>query len=196
MLKARAFSPTISVPVLALVLGVIFAVIALSIWGGNSVSGLNDGGSIKGVVDWVHQDANGNILARALLDNTTMDLIKDDARGRLGVSATLADADLYDEIALCSNNVSGLACTLSTVGSITEANPQEGTGVAGGTGVFSVALTFTATGAVTIEELQLVKGNNADAAVPTTSEIGAWQNVAVTLANGDTLTITWTVTIS
>lgn len=195
-MRARVFSPKIGAPVFALVGAAIFVAFALSIWGSGSVSGLNDGGSIKGVIEWTHQDANGTVLARSLKDNTTLDLIKNDARGRIGVSSTLADADLYDEIALCSNDASGAACTLSTVGNITEANPQEGSGSAGGTGVYSVALTFTATGAVTIEELQLVKGNNADAAVPTTSEIGAWQNVSVTLANGDTLTITWTVTIS
>lgn len=169
---------------------------AVFVWGGGSEAGLTDGGRIKGVVEWTHRDASGAVLGHSLLDNTTLDLIKNDARGRLGVSSTLADADLYDEIALCSSNSSGAACTLSTVGNITEANPQEGTGSAGGTGVFSVALTFTATGAVTIEELQLVKGNNADGDVPTTSEIGAWQNVSVTLADTDTLTVTWTVTVS
>lgn len=169
---------------------------AVFVWGGGSEAGLTDGGRISGVVEWTHRDASGAVLGHALFDNTTLDLIKNDARGRLGVSSTLVDADLYDEIALCSNNATGTACTLSTVGNITEANPQEGAGSAGSTGVFSVALTFTATGAVVIEELQLVKGNNADGDVPTTSEIGAFQDVSVNLANTDTLTVTWTVTIS
>lgn len=172
------------------------AFLVIFAWTGGSGAGLSDSSRITGVVEWTHKDASGAVLAYSLLDNTTLDLIKNDASGRLGVSSTLADADLYDEIALCSTNSSGAACTLSTPGNITEANPQEGTGSAGGTGVFSVALTFTATGAVTIEELQLVKGNNADTDVPTASEIGAWQNVSVTLANTDTLTVTWTVTVS
>ena len=53
-------------------------------------------------------------------------------------------------------------------------------------------MTFTATGAATIEELQLTSG----AAVDTTVEAaGAWQNVSITLADTDTLTVTWTVDI-
>ena len=182
---------------LAIIAAALMTLFAFFAWGGGSENGLTDGGRIKGVVEWTHRDASGAVLGYSLLDNTILALIKDDSRDRLGVDATtLAAADFYDEIALCSNDAGGIACTLSTVANITENNPQEGAGVAGSTGVFSVALTFTATGAVTIEELQLVKGTNADGEIPTASEIGAWQNVSVTLANTDTIQITWTVTIA
>ena len=194
-MRTGVFSSTTGVRVIAVALAAILAAFALSVWRGGPVSGLNDGGRIKGVVEWTHRDAGGAVLGQSLRDNTTTDLIKNDARDRLGFSSTLTDADLSDEIALLSDNPGGAATgTLST--NTTEANPQEGAGAQGGTGVFSVTLTFTATGTVTIEELQLVNGDNADTEVPTAAEIGAWQNVAVTLENGDTLTVTWTVTVS
>ncbi len=190
-------SPVVGVPVLLALLAAFMGFYALFVWGSASGSSLSDGGRIKGVVEWTHMDASGAVLGHSLFDNTTMPLIKDDARTRLGTNATLADADLYNEIALCSNDVSGLVCTLSDVNFIDEFNPQEGTVVAGAaTGVYTVAATFAASGAVLIEELQLVKGNNADNQAPTNLEIGAWQNVSVTLATGDTLTVTWTITVS
>ena len=194
-MRTGVFSSTIGVRVLAVVLAAILAALALSTWGGSSFSGLNDGGRIKGVVEWTHRDAGGAVLGQSLRDNTTLDEIKNDARDRLGFSSTLTDADLYDEIALLSDNPGGLATgTLST--NTTENNPQEGAGTQGGTGEYSVVLTFTATGTVTIEELQLVNGDNGDTEVPIATEIGAWQNVSVTLENGDTLTVTWTITVS
>lgn len=196
---ARVVSPKIGAPVVVLLLAAVYVAFALSNWGGSSVTGLNDGGSIKGVIEWTHRDAVGNIIKSVVINNTTVDLIKNDARARLGVAGTTepaTDNDLYDNISLCSADVSGVQCTLSTVANITESNPQTGTGTAGATGVYSVQVTFTATGAVTAEELQLSKGAVTDGTPATTAQIGAWQNVSLTLANGDTLTITWTITVS
>lgn len=198
-MSARIVSPKIGAPLLILALGAIFFAFMLSLGGGGSAAGVNDNGTIRGSIEWTQRDSMGNVIETVSIKNTTLDLIKNDARARLGVDGTTAPTgndDLYDNISLCSNDASGAQCTLATVANITETNPQDGTGATGGTGVFTVAVTFTATGAVTAEELQLSKGSVSDGTPATTSQIGAWQNVSITLGNGDTLTITWTVTVS
>ena len=191
-------SVAISIP--ALLILAVAALMAFFAFGSATGSEFADGGRIKGVVEWVQRDATDVVLNQSLSGNTTMDLIKDDARARLGVSGTTAptsDTDLYDNITLCGTDDSGGLCsTISDVSNITENNPQSGTGATGATGVYTVALTFTASGAVTIEELQLSKGAVVDGTPPSTANIGAFQNVSVTLANGDTLTVTWTITVS
>ena len=75
-----------------------------------------------------------------------------------------------------------------------DANPADGTNAAGATGIYTVTKTFTASGASTIAELNLTRGAAVNGTLETT--VGAWQAVTITLANTDTLQVTWTITVS
>ena len=155
--------------------------------------------AIVGQIAYIVRDSSGNIKENIVIPNTTVALFKNDARARLGVAGTTAptsDDDLYDNISLCGADASGGLCGTFTAANVTENNPQDGTGSTGGEGVYSVVVTFNATGAVTIEELQLSKGSVTNGTAPSTSQIGAYQNVSITLANGDSIQITWTITVS
>ena len=55
-------------------------------------------------------------------------------------------------------------------------------------------MTFTATGAATILQILLVKETNGGTIA--VGDVFAFQDVNITLANGDTVTFTWTVTAS
>jgi len=84
-------------------------------------------------------------------------------------------------------------CTLITA--VDEANPKTAATVNAGTATYNIVQTFTANSGITITELQLVK-NPTDTTQPVVGEIGAFRDVSVTLADTDTIQITWTVTIS
>ncbi len=58
-MRTGVLTSTIGVRVIAMALAAILAAFALSTWGSGSVSGLNDGGRITGVVEWTHRDAGG-----------------------------------------------------------------------------------------------------------------------------------------
>ena len=108
---------------------------------------------------------------------------------------------------MCTDNGSGLACaivdlnedngTFGTNPADTTPSPNVDAGGGDTIGTFEAVNTFTCTATgdgacTTIEEIQLAKGSAVDG-TPDTQ--GAWQNVAVTLNDGDTIQITWTVDI-
>lgn len=168
--------------------------------GYNQGESATDGGTIAGYIEYTVRDASGNVKAHKLARNTTTDTLKNAARARLGVDGTTlaaANADLFDNIQACSANATGGACTLVTHTLLqvsgANANPADGTNTAGGTGVYTTVVAWTATGALTIEELQLTSGAVTSGTAQTA---GAFQDVSITLANTDTLTVTWTITIS
>lgn len=151
---------------------------------------------IIGLIEFTVFDSNGNLKEHRIIHNATLTGFKNAARERLGIDGSLtgtSNTDLYDNIQLCSNDVSGdsSTCTLSAN---LDANPADGTNTSGATGVYSTVKTFTASGASTIEEMQLTRGAATNSTKDT--NVGAWQNVSITLANTDTLQVTWTVTIS
>jgi hypothetical protein len=178
----------------------LLVVVALALAGGfylglsRENSGVTDRGTVAGLIEYTVRDASGNIKMSRLIHNTTMAALLNDARARLGVDGTTLasnNSDLYDNIQACSAATSGASCTLS---SALDANPADGTNTSETeSGNYKVVKTFTASGASTIAELQLTRG----AATSGTAEtnIGAFQGVSITLANGDTLQITWTIDI-
>lgn len=185
------------VPMLVLV--ALMAFWALWAWGVGGGAGASDIGRVSGVIEWTQRDASGNVLSHQTIHNTTTTLLKNHIRTLLGTAGGPAgvttDADLYDNIQLLTANdvnreVTPIAGDLSA--NLT-ANPADGTNADGATGVYTTVVTFTATGASTIEELQLTKGA-ATSGTPET--IGAYQDVSITLASTDTLEVTWTVTIN
>ena len=162
---------------------------------------------IRGFVEYVVYDADGNVKFESGRLNTTLDGFIDDAASLLSVAGTTTGAaTLYDNIQLCSDNGSGLACTIVDLDedSGAENNPAAATisssvDAGGGdtVGTYEGVKTFTciATGdnaCTTIEEIQLAKGTISDGVASTQ---GAYQNVSTTLNDGDTIQITWTVDI-
>ncbi len=191
----KVLRPSTSIPVL-----LTLAVAMLGFWGfttrSASPSGTEESARIIGLIEFTILDANGNLKEHRIIHNTTLAGFKNSARDRLGVDGSLtsvSNTDLYDNIQLCSNDVSGDASTC-TLSANLDANPADGANTSGGTGVYSTVKTFTASGASTIEEMQLTRGSAVNATKDT--NVGAWQNVSITLANTDTLQVTWTVTIS
>jgi hypothetical protein len=154
---------------------------------------------IKGWVEYTVRDAQGDIRFQSARHNTKLTAFLNDARDRLGGAdgslTGLGNTDLYDNIQACSADASGGACTLS---SNLTANPADGTQSTlagdGDGGNYQTVVTFTASGgSSTIEELQLTKGAATNGVADTGR--GAWQNVSITLASGDTLQVTWTIDI-
>ena len=156
---------------------------------------------ISGKIEYVVRDASGNIKQQMIIHNTSTSTILDAARDRLGgadgtLSGLSDDTGLFDNVQLVNTDLSGSApsqAQLSEPDNLNENNPLDGTQSDGATGVYQTVAAFTASGAVVIEELQLTSGAGAD---DTPETPGAFQNVSITLASGDSLTITWTVTIS
>lgn len=182
---------------LPLILIGITALGAFTLWsvlGNSEVDALGESASIKGEIAYVVRDPAGAVKEQRSIHNTTLAALKNDARARLGVDASgLGVNDLYDNIQAVGSDISGATPTDPQLTANLDANPADGTSTAGGSGVYTTVKTFTASGTATIEELQLTKG----AAVNGTAEApGAWQNTSITLASGDTLQVTWTITIN
>ncbi len=175
----------------------------LAIWSfgsANGAAGVDP--RISANVEYTVVDALGNVKAHEFFHNATSDHILDDANDAISDSSfTVGSATVFTGIAICSdepndgaaNGFAPATCTLITA--VTENNPVTAGAVNLGEQTYNVVQTFTATGAITIEELQLVK-NPVDTTVPVVGNIGAVRDVAVTLANTDTIQITWTVTIT
>ena len=192
--------------------------------GGTSNGGLNDGVTYKGFVEWSVFDANGNLKQynnshnalntdQGLSDTvnrliggvtTEIDLIVGSTEGTgadsfarifLAEVARSAggDAQVYESTDQVENVGSDTAD--DTVGS----NPAQGvvTASTGANGSGTVVLTFEAEATETITELALVTTASrtaaTDGAIADTA-ILAVQDVDITLADEDTLAITWTVT--
>ena len=160
-----------------------------------SGGGIGESFGIKGIVSYEVRGADGVLKAFRTHPNATLDLFLNNTRDRLGKAgepaAVTGDDNLVDNIQACSGDVSGAACTLAA--NLT-ANPIDGTNATlAETGNYETVATFTANGASTIEELQLSSGAVVNATAQTTRN--AWQNVSITLAATDTLTVTWTIDI-
>ncbi len=154
-------------------------------------------------VEYTVTDAMGRVKAHEFFHNATSSSLLGDAEDRLSATATIGADDVYTGIAICSNNPnaaandgdtpSGTLCNLITA--VSENNPVTAGTVNPGTNTYNIVQTFTATGGITITELQLVKSPT-DTTQPVVAEIGAFRDVSVTLTGTDTIQITWTVTIS
>lgn len=171
---------------------------------GGTAGGVGDRAFVRGAVSVVHQDAGGNILSEYYNPNTVTDGLKLAAADRvgIGVDGTISTGDIFDWIQACTADLSGGTCVLVDLSNdVSKDQPIDGTGVTGATGEYVAAVTFTCLksgGCAAIEEIQLVEGDGTDPAEGTpevSPEVGAWQNVAVTLAINDTLTVTWTIDI-
>lgn len=152
-------------------------------------------------VSWVVTDASGNIKSQGSGHNFTSSNLVNDARTRLSTATNVVAADIYSNISLCSTASTGVtangnaptaACTLS---SNAGTNPVLSTVTNTTQGVYTAATTFTASGVSTINEIEISK-TLAAATAPTTATIGAVKLVTIVLASGDTLAVTWTISIN
>lgn len=167
---------------------------------GGAGSVATDVGRIRGLIEYEVRDASGRVKEHRVIHNATLAALLNDARTRLGVDGAftgLGNNDLYDNIQAVSSDLSGATPTNAQLTTSIGSNPVDGTNATASIGAdvsgnYTVITTFTATGAATIEELQLTKGAATSGAAEAP---GAWQNVAITLANGDTLQVTWTIDI-
>ena len=188
-----------------IILGLI-GVIAFMAWGTGGAAGMNDTAMFRGTVEYTVFDANGKIKDHAINHNAVAAAMLTSARNAMGrnTDSDGGDAnDLYDTIELCQADgdavITAAVCvTLSEPDNITEANPQSGAGVDVSTDAYSVTLTFTATGAVTIEGFHLCGRNaHSDDTVCPSDETGAFQDTGtIVLANTDTIQVVWTITFA
>ena len=190
MSKALRYSAVLS-------LVVVLAAALVGVWrvGYTQGEGAFDGARISGLIEYSVRDASGAVKEQRVIHNTTADAFKNAARARLGVAGTTLGAsnvDMYSSIRACNNAASSTLCTSTNLTSNVN-NPIDAAGAAGGTGVYTATGTFTATGAAgPILTLQLTDRNATDGS----RSVGAHQTVNITLASGDTLQVTWTITIS
>ena len=178
------------------VLGIAALVLSMMLWStmSNDQNGVGDLGKVKGVIEYTVRDASGAIKERVTINNNTTPVLLNAARDRLGVAVAGLTADnRFDNIQAANADLAGASAAANLSANL-DANPNgTNAGAAGADGVYTATQTFTATGASTIEELQLTSGN---ATSGTSEAAGAFQDVNITLADTDTLTVTWTVTIS
>lgn len=187
----------ISVPLI-----IVAAVVAvLAVWAVmGATGGVKDGVSIKGVIEYSIFDPAGNLKASNAIHNDYTDSLSGDAAGLLTGAAQLSPG--YESIAACSNNPNtGLGDGGTPTGCTLQGDAVDGSSENPADGSASVTanaweseVTFTATAGGTILELQLAN-TTAGTTAPTPAEIGAVQDVNITLGAGDTLTVTWTVTV-
>ena len=191
--RSKAFK--IGMPIALAVALVVATVAALSLRASSGELGAN--AWIKANLEYTVRDASGAIKDYKFIHNTTLAALKDAARDRLGVVdlSALTTAHLYDNIQALLSDKSGIPTANGDLSiNLTSLNPVDGVNTAGGTGIYTVTNTFTASGASTIEELNLTRGAGTNGTFEST--VGAWQNVSITLASGDTLAVTWTITVS
>jgi hypothetical protein len=150
---------------------------------------MNESLKFKNIVEVIHRDANGNIKSRQkkcnLVTNAGVDWLK-------GLMANGGSGQaLY--IALTATAITPAAADTSLSGEITSNGLARaaGTYTAGSTGVFTVANTFTATGAQTVASAGLLTAVSAGTLF---AEVAL--SSSASLASGDTLQITWTVTLT
>ena len=191
------------------------------VMGATTNGGLTDSVEYKGFVTWEHFSADGTLIKSYSSHNAlNVDNGLDDTVNRL-IGGMTTDIQLTSGTAgegneafarifladTARNDVSSAydpGDVAETIGSQTAddsvgANPSQGvvTAASGGGGSGTVAETFEAEGAETVVELALVSTFSEDVsgdATPTDREILATQTVNITLADEDTLAITWTVT--
>ena len=192
----------------AVMIGVIVAVLAL--WAGGLIGGGPRGGGVgdtalmSGVVEYTVFGADGQIKLHEIAHNSVTDNAKNLARNFLGTDGAeaLFASSTYDNILLCqapSTVIATLCSTMSTSTNAAETNPTEGTNADGGTGVYTVTQTWTAvSGAMVIEGFQL--GNDvlpSNGVGIATVDVGFFQETGtINLADGDSITVTWTITFN
>ncbi len=158
--------------------------------------------TIKTNIEWKLFDPQGVLKSQGVGHNFTTANLINDARSRLSTATTTDASLIYSNIALCSTASGGTAattdggtvtstCTLSTNEAI---NPALATVTNTTQGVYTAVKTFTATGASTINQISLSK-NLVSTTTPATTDMGALKAVTIVLASGDTLQVTWTVTV-
>ena len=184
----------LGVPAL-IILGLI-GVIAFLARGTGGAAGVSDSAMLRGTVEHTVSDANGKIKEHDINSNAVAVAMLTAARETIGIDfdELVNDDGLFNAIELCQSDgdatITAAACTtLSVAANITESNPQNGTSAAVSTDAYSVPLTFTATGAVTIEGFHLCGiTTQVDNQVCTSSGIGTFQDTGtIVLANTDTI---------
>ncbi len=194
----------ISISAMALVL---FAAVAfLAFWQMRPAAGGPDA-KISYNVEYKVFSPSGSLLSQGVYHNAATDNLLNDAVTSL--SGGTAPSGAYEYIAICSAAANGsltqgqapTACTLQTNATDSGSNGTAGIGAATltvSTGTsdnsnWKLVDTFTAsTNSVDIAELQMLKSSSSNVA----SNIGAVRATSITLNNGDTLQVTWTVTVS
>lgn len=180
----------------ALIILAIMAGLVVWAWGqGGAGGGLGESASLRGNVEIIHYDADGNIKFQRVEHNATTTAFLTAAAERLsqdGVGVT--DAQKFKSIRACKNAAVGTLCESTNIETTNlVSNPISGTQTDSNDGIIAITATFTGvTANTTIEYLQLTDAHATDAS----RIVGAHQDVAVTLAPADTLQVTWTVTIS
>lgn len=204
-MRLTAIPIRLGVPTL-IILGLI-AVIAVMVWGsGGAAGGLAATSMLRGTVEYTVFDANGNIKDHGIGHNAVAAAMLTSARNAMGRNTDIDGGDsddLYDAIELCQSDgdaiiTADICTTLSSAAALDESNPQNGTGADVSTNAYSVTLTFTASGAVTIEGFHLCGRNTqSDNTVCPANEIGAFQDTGtIVLANTDTIQVVWTITFA
>lgn len=209
----------LGVPVIMFVaLVAVLAMWATGTVGGNGVGGNSSSTALGWNVEYWHRNADGDLLGHKKSHNAftnngleiAMERLIKVGAGDLSDATTTTNLiveDAFNKIVLLNvDDTSGdidASAILQLVdgqGSPAIANPAVGTfsdGGADGLGDGSIAVTFTASGSATATQMQLVKAAPADTTSSGTlisaSDVLAVIEIDVTLANTDTLTVTWTV---
>lgn len=180
----------------ALIILAIMAGLVVWAWGqGGAGGGLGESASLRGMVEIIHYDANGNIkFQRSEHNATTVEFLTAAAERLSQDGVGVTDDQKFKSIRACKNAAVGTLCEGGANFDVTNlvSNPINGTQTDSDDGIIAIQVTFTGvTASTTIEYLQLTDANSVDG----NKVVGAHQDVAVTLAPSDTLQVTWTITV-
>lgn len=217
-MRMSSKSALLGVPVVMFVaLVAVLAMWATGTIGGNGIGGNSSSTALGWNVEYWHRSADGELLGHKKSHNAFTDngleiamerLIKVGAGDLADTSTTtnLLQGDSFNQIVLLdTDDTTGVIEAANILllvdgGSPGTANPATGSfsdGGADGLGDGSIAVTFTASDAATATQMQLVKAAAEDtsdgAAEIAVADVLAVIEIDVTLANTDTLTVTWTV---
>ena len=188
-------------------------VVGIAVWGplfdgGDSdpviaMAGGQEGLGLRGMVEYTVLDHDGNVKDYGVYHNTIIDDGFNAFRDRLFSSSTTVSTGAgskFTAIRLGSTTTTQTQIEAGTYGTkVTTAgtnpanDPAENTST-GTDGQAIIDVTFTATGAATIQQILLVK--ETDGGTIADGDVFAFQDVNITLANSDTVTFTWTITAS
>ena len=169
-------------------------------------SGTFDGADLTGRIEYIVRDSSGRVKEREIIHNTvttpglgaTIDRMFDESIGLSGSNDAFAAIYLTLDTVTAGNLTDGTANddlgTATTNLSVN--NPLNDASVDTSTdGTAIVDVQFTASGAAVIAQIKLIKAaNNSTSFVG--ADVFASQDVTITLQNGDSVTFTWTVTVS
>ena len=183
--------------------------------GSSGGGGLTETAAMSGTVEYTVRDSNGVVKAHNSSSNTVTDTFLNDAASRLSDDQTVASTDVYENIQLCDvNNTTTVCVTADLIADIKTAvggsanNPAGAddttltspSTVADSVGSYDVQDTFVcdttgSPGAACTKILKLELTRGPATAGSGDGTLGAYQAVDVTLADGDSLQVTWTVDI-